>query len=351
VARRRVLELRRRYRLRGAGGYAGQRATHQHLSFFELRFGVAPLRVFGLDNGVTGSIDYMQYQWLERQLAALRSESGASDYYVLVLVGNPLYVDGEFAGSKERPRPAAQPQRSYSPRELYELLRRYHVDVVMGGDTHAYQHYEVIYADDQGQHTMHHIVNGGGGAYLSPPMDSGWIDFDLKRKPLLELSRRAVYHPGIWGQAGALDARADHVVLHDVFPSFNQMMDKFIWSKAAAEPAARWRERIAAWFRRKYIVGALQSGFTNALNHDEAPLLQSYVRAELAERNDTWRLRLVPYMEQNGAMQRHDERGFQLPIRPVRAPRAPSSAADRLPHEMPTAAAAPHPNAVAAERS
>jgi hypothetical protein len=311
--------MRRRYRLRGAGGYAGRRATHQHLSFFELTFGDAPLRVFGLDNGVTGSIDYIQYQWLERQLRALRSNALIADDYVLILVGNPLYVDGEFAGSKERPRPAPQPRRSYSPREIYELLRRYHVDLVMGGDTHAYQRYEVIYTDDQGQHTMHHIVNGGGGAYLSPPMDAGWIDFDLKRKPLLELSRRAVYHPGTWGQGRALDARADRVMLHDVFPTFNQMMDKFIWTKVAAEPVARWHERIAAWFRRRYIAGALNSGFTNALNHDESPLLQSYVRIELTENNQAWRLWLVPYMEQNGTMQRRDDRGFALDARPAPA--------------------------------
>ncbi len=316
VARRRVLAMRRRYRLRGAGGYAGQHTTHQHLSFFELTFGDAPLRVFGLDNGVTGSIDHIQYQWLERQLRALRSSSLTADHYVLVLVGNPLYVDGEFAGNKERPRPGPQPQRSYSPREIYELLRRYHVDVVMGGDTHAYQRYEVIYADDQGQqHTMHHIVNGGGGAYLSPPMDAGWLDFDRNRKPLLRLSRRAVYHPGTWGQDSTLDAQADQVVLYDVFPTFNQMIDKFIWSQVATEPAALWYERIAAWFRRRYILGALENGFTNALNHDASPLLQSYVRVELTENNHTWQLRLLPYMEQKGTMQRQIDRGFELAAR------------------------------------
>jgi len=316
AARRRVLAMRRRYRLRGAGGYAGQRATHQHLSFFELMFGDAPLRVFGLDNGVTGSIDYVQYRWLGHRLGALRSDPRTADYYVLVLVGNPLYVDGEFAGTKETPRPGPRPQRSYSPREIYELLRQYRVDVVMGGDTHAYQRYEVLYADEQGrQFTMHHIVNGGGGAYLSPPMDAGWLDFDRDRTPLLQLSRRAVYHPGMWGQNGRLDARADQVALHDVFPTFNQMMDKFIWSKVAAEPVARWHERIAAWFRRRYILGALQSGFTNALNHDESPLLQSYVRVELTENNGIWQLRLVPYMEQKGTMQRRVDRGFELPAR------------------------------------
>ncbi len=98
-------------------------------------------------------------------------------------MGFPLYVDGEFAGQKAAPlapKPVDKPPASYDLRTIYQLLREHRVDVVMGGDTHAYQRYQVDYTGPDGQpHTMHHIVNGGGGAYLSPPMDSGWFDFRL----------------------------------------------------------------------------------------------------------------------------------------------------------------------------
>jgi hypothetical protein len=319
--RRRVAQLRRRYRLRGAGGQPGARATHQHLSFFELTFGAAPLAVFGLDNGVTGSIDHIQYKWLARRLAEIRADPATAGHYVFVLVGNPLYVDGQFAGEKEARRGGPPPRQSYSVRKLYELLRRHRVDVVMGGDTHAYQRYEVLYTDDQGrQHTMHHIVNGGGGAYLSTPMDAGWLDFDPRRRPRLRLSRRSVYHPSVWGEDRAADARADQVILHDLFPTYNDMMRKFVWSQAAANPASGVVQRVVDGMRRRYIAGALASGFTNALNHDEPPLLQSYVRVELAGGAGGWRLQLLPYIEQDDqdrqrAMRPQPDRQLELEVR------------------------------------
>ncbi len=320
IDRQRVLALRRRYRLRSVGGLPSQRATHQRLSFFEMTFGRAPLAVLALDNGVTGSIDALQYQWLARRLKALRS---LPELYIVVLVGNPLYVNGAFAGSKEATESRAVPRRSYSPREIYELLRRYHVDVVMGGDTHAYERYTVCYTDEQGeQHTMHHIVNGGGGAYLTQPMDAGWLDFDLRSNPTLPLSRRSVYHPDVWGRDPARDKQADRVVLNDLFPTFNEMMKKFVWNQQP-DPPTNPIERVRAWLSRQYTVGALASGFTNALNHDMPPLLQSYVRAELAQTANGWQLQLIPYMEvQNDSdpaprLQRQPNRARWLELPPL----------------------------------
>ncbi|MFN8566959.1 MAG: metallophosphoesterase [Kouleothrix sp.] len=329
--RRRAGALRRRYRLRTVGGYPGQPASQQRLSFFELALGDAPLTVFGLDNGITGSIDHIQYRWLDRRLATLRAQPRSAHDYVIVVLGFPLYVDGGFAGSTEAAGPGPQPQRSYELREIYELLRKHRVDVVMGGDTHAYQRYEASYYDEQGgRHTMYHIVNGGGGAYLSPPMDAGWIDFDQRAAGQLRLSRRKVYHPGVWGRDSTDDARADEVVLYDVFPTMNEMMQKFVWApaKPASMPGLSHRtsavvalySRLATWLRQRYVRLALQSGFTNALNHDARPLLQSYVRVELIAQGDEWQLRLVPYIEQEGQMRRQDHRRLDLPARSLHAP-------------------------------
>lgn len=322
--RERVQYLRNRYQLEQVGGLAETGCT-QSLSFFELRFGELPLVVFGLDNGISGSTDYIQYTWLERRLRALRSGDAAQQPYIVVLVGNPLYVDGAFAGARETPGDAPLPRESYSPRELYELLREYHVDVVMGGDTHAYQRYEVLYSDAQGaRRVMHHIVNGGGGAYLSPPMDSGWLDFNRRRHPLPRLGKRSVYHPGRWGVSEQLDRRADQVTLLDVFPTANELADKFIWSRAGLEPAAgRWAQ-LAAWLQRRLIRAALAGGYTNALNHDEPPLLQSFVSVDLIPQPDGWLLQLAPLMERDGDV--HEQLDRALHIR--RGPSGPGAGAE-----------------------
>ena len=39
-------------------------------------------------------------------------------------------------------------------------------------------------------------------------------------------------------------------------------------------------------------------GFTNALNHDSSPLLQSYVQIELTTSQGVWDLQIIPYMEE-----------------------------------------------------
>jgi hypothetical protein len=161
-------------------------------------------------------------------------------------------------------------------------------------------------------------------------MDAGWIDFDQRAAGQLRLSRRKVYHPGVWGRDSTDDARADEVVLYDVFPTMNEMMQKFVWApaKPASMPGLSHRtnavvalySRLATWLRQRYVRLALQSGFTNALNHDARPLLQSYVRVELIAQGDEWQLRLVPYIEQEGQMRRQDHRRLDLPARSLHAP-------------------------------
>jgi hypothetical protein len=280
--------LRRDHRQLALGGREDQPDGQQRLSFFEIVVpGDAPLAVLALDNGVSGSVDDLQWRWLERRLGELRAGPGGALRFIMVLVGNPLYVDGGFAGRRTAPpSPPPADRETYNMRALYEMLRRYRVDVVMGGDTHAYQRYEVSYRDEGGAwRTMHHIVNGGGGAFLSPPMDWGWIDF----APGLPLSQRTVYRNG---------AGADQVVLLDVFPTATEMTRKF---KRPPDPAARglrrWCEAYVTWLTRV----ALRYGFTNALDHDGPPLLQSYVTVEL-ERDAAgcWELRIVPWLGSDG---------------------------------------------------
>jgi hypothetical protein len=285
--------LRRRYQLETLGGLPGRPETQQRLSFFELAFETAPLTVLGLDNGVIGSIDDLQYSWLERRLRRAR-EAG---HLIIVIAGMPLYVDAHFAGEKQ-PQPVVRGRISYGMREIYELLRRYQVDVVMGGDTHAYQRYQVRYIGEDGAaHTMHHFVNGGGGAYLSRPVDFTWPvvwSGELKLRP------SAVYQALGQDEQSQPVTVYDDVSMIDLFPSGEQMLKKFSDPKTyAVDPAhAGWLARQHSAFQKWYTGIALARGITNALDHDQQPLLQSYVTVQM--RRDPsdyarWTLVLVPW--------------------------------------------------------
>ena len=56
--------------------------------------------------------------------------------------------------------------------QVRDLLRAHGVRVVMAGDTHDLEYYQETVSGASGPTTVHHWVNGGGGAYLS--FGSGW---------------------------------------------------------------------------------------------------------------------------------------------------------------------------------
>jgi uncharacterized protein YneR len=73
----------------------------------------------------------------------------------MVVLGHPFYAAGEYQGN-------LNPDFE----SIHQLLRKYKVPLVMGGDTHDLEYY-IEEADNNKTSTMHHFVNGGGGAYLS----------------------------------------------------------------------------------------------------------------------------------------------------------------------------------------
>jgi hypothetical protein len=308
-----VAKLREDYDLKTLGGLPELKETQQRLSFFELELSGAPLTVLALDNGVTGAIDDVQYAWLEERLQALRAPGREIDQLILVLVGNPLYAEGTFAGWKT-PQEDAGPAEARGLREIYELLREYRVDVVMGGNTHAYQRYESIYTDSDGTlRTMHHVVNGGGGAYLSWPMDAGWVKFEWSPTWKLKLNRRNVYQAQA-RQRASDDPGADEVILHDLFPTVNDIIDKFAWSAPAEDDS--WMGRQRTRFRQWYNTFVLDHGLTNALDHDQLPLLQSYVTVEMDNiAPGQWELRIVPWFSLPHSSKAEAQRARQLVLR------------------------------------
>lgn len=102
-----------------------------------------------IDTGVKREVDSLQLQWIRSVL------SQSNGKFVMALLGHPFYAIGEYQGSMNPNFEA-----------LHQLLRQYKVPVVMAGDTHDFEYYRELPKNNDG-HTMHHFVNGGGGAYLS----------------------------------------------------------------------------------------------------------------------------------------------------------------------------------------
>jgi len=132
--------------------------------------------LFVVDTGVRKSIDPAQMEWLKTALA------GAHGKFKMAILGHPLYVAGEYMAEGNEPFA-----------EIHRLLREHGVQVVMAGDTHDLEYYTEGYPHAGGPRTMHHFVNGGGGAYLSmgtalgPPerMPAGPWAFYPARAPLV----------------------------------------------------------------------------------------------------------------------------------------------------------------------
>jgi hypothetical protein len=78
-------------------------------------------------------------------------------------LGHPLYAEGIDQG---------EGREQFA--KIHELLREHHVEVVMAGDTHDFEYYRESYTDGDTPRTMHHFVNGGGGAYLSLGSSMDW---------------------------------------------------------------------------------------------------------------------------------------------------------------------------------
>ncbi len=295
-----ISKLRDAYDLHSLGGFVDDPTTQQRLPFFELCFLEAPLTVVGVDTGCTGSVDALQFRWLERRLRQARAQG----HILLVVLSEPLYVDGKFA---HKPVPGEPPADGSAGRQLWEvyaLLRKYEVDVVMAGDTHAYQRYEVYYHTPDGrQRTMHHVVNGGSGAYLSLPMDFGW---EIAWAAGSRLARRFVFQD-------AETHEYDDVVIRDLFPTAQQMLDKFM-NPAEYASAQGGLAGLQARLRRWYSATMLRFGLTNALDHDTSPLLQSYVSAEFIQDpadSAHWTLTLTPWIttgEKNRAQPNLEQR-------------------------------------------
>lgn len=132
----------------------------QRAPFFEMH--TAGFSLIAVDTGILRRIDEKEKQWLEAAL----TRAGAN--FKLVVLGHPFYVSGKYQGVGDK-----------EFNELYELLNRFGVDVMMAGDTHDFEFYRI--KTDGSQKETLHFVNGGGGAYLSIGTAVGFPDDPVTR--------------------------------------------------------------------------------------------------------------------------------------------------------------------------
>jgi hypothetical protein len=141
-------------------------------------------------------------------------------------------------------------------------------------------------------------------------MDRGW--FDVERAPGAggtspqhqsappRLSPRTVY----WAD----EHEYDTVTLHAIYPTANELAQKYVWNvrntyklpeRAGGTRLRGWdrlRQRFQWWFSQ----WALRHDFTNALDHDREPLLQSLVEVTLEPESGAYWLDLTA-RDANGA--------------------------------------------------
>jgi hypothetical protein len=116
--------------------------------FFEIQ--TPGFSLIAIDTGILRRVDAYENAWVEQALTR------AGDNFKMVVIGHPFYVAGAYGAAND---PAF--------RQIHETLKRFSVDVVMGGDTHDFEFYKEYYSLESKQGEMLHFVNGGGGAYLS----------------------------------------------------------------------------------------------------------------------------------------------------------------------------------------
>ena len=192
-----------------------------------------------VDTGVLRRVDPDQLAWLRAALEQARGK------FTMVILGHPLYAGGLYQ---------ADGDADFSV--LHVLLREHQAEIVLAGDTHDLELYVERYRAGGGEHVMHHVVNGGGGAYLSSGTALAW--------PASPAVPQWAFHPS----AAALTAKID---FHT---------PRWKW------PFWVWTKRFGAW---PFSVEWLSAAF----DYNVAPFFQSFV--EVRVEPSAGRVRMLPW--------------------------------------------------------
>jgi 3',5'-cyclic AMP phosphodiesterase CpdA len=127
----------------------------QAAPFFQVQ--TPSFALFAVDTGVLRGVDAEQLAWLRAALEASRGK------LIMAVLGHPFFAGGHDV---------ARDDQEFTV--LRDLLRAHDVRIVMAGDTHDLEYYEEPLNGRSGPVTVHHWVNGGGGAYLSFGTSLAW---------------------------------------------------------------------------------------------------------------------------------------------------------------------------------
>ena len=231
----------------------------QKLPYFQ--FQTDTFALFAVDTGVARQIDPAQQAWLEEGLEAAAGKTK------MVLLGHPF-----FAGGQD------QTDGIENFEAIKELLTRYEVDIIMGGDTHDLEYYLEHQKNASGEERLvRHFVNGGGGAYLSFGTSLDW-----PKSPVTEE----------WA----------------IYPSRQQVVSKIeatapFWKR----PAWFWTRQFGGWpFSAEWLSAAFDS--------NQAPFFQSFL--EIKVEPSQQRLRLIPWGV-NGRLKYSDLQRSSLMTQPA----------------------------------
>jgi 3',5'-cyclic AMP phosphodiesterase CpdA len=193
-----------------------------------------------IDTGVKRQVDSLELVWVKNVLENSKGK------FVMALLGHPFYAIGEYQGSLN---PEFQ--------KLHELLRSYKVPVVMAGDTHDLEYYVEKPKNNDG-HTMHHFVNGGGGAYLS---------------------------------IGTAMAKPENMPTNDYafYPSYNPLVKKI-------EANTSWYKYPAWWYTKQFDGWPFSAEWLSAaFDYNVAPFFQSFI--EIRVERSSNKVRFIPYSQ------------------------------------------------------
>lgn len=214
--------------------FYGVPTQQQRAMFFQ--FQTDTFALFALDTGVARRLDPAQLAWFRATLAAARGKTK------MVILGHPFYAGGYYTAPDGSDFAA-----------LHELLREHDVSIIMAGDTHDLEYYT---EERSGRSTITHMVNGGGGAYLSFGTALAW--------PSEAPTAAWAFYPG---RAAVIDK-----VETTTQP----------WKR----PAWWWTKRMGAWpFSAEWL--------SAAFDVNVAPFYQSFVEVRVEPKQR--RIRLLPH--------------------------------------------------------
>jgi uncharacterized membrane protein HdeD (DUF308 family) len=249
----------------------GVNAGLQKGPFFEVQ--AKRFALIAVDTGVLKSVDAGQWNWFK---AALERSRGK---FRMVILGHPLFTGGRYQGDPDHglgewAPPLRSPIAAGSYPEpftaVHRLLKDEQVEVVMAGDMHDFEHYQEAYRAEGKTRTMHHFVNGGGGAYIVVG-----LPFDWPREPDLPIW---TYFPRKDAIIAKLDAQTP------------------FWKM----PLWLWVKHASAWPFSGYIMSA-------AFDHNNAPYFQSFVEIQVLNSKDE--VRFLPHGA-NGRLRWRDLENF-----------------------------------------